>query len=201
MGNEASCVCERNGERAEVKAVLEPPEIILRGAIRLRIPFAKMERLTAENGALSFLVGRDRFRMALGDETSAKWARKILAPPPSLRKKLGIKPGAKTRIIGTLDDAALLEACSGTEVVARGSADCILARVNTAAELHDALKKASRPVSGGAALWIIYRKGPGHAINESDVRSAGLAAAMVDVKVAAVSQQLTALKFVRRKLQ
>jgi hypothetical protein len=54
-------------------------------------------------------------------------------------------------------------------------------------------------VKDGVAIWIAYRKGPGHAISESDVRSAGLATGIVDVKVASVSAQLTTLKFVKRK--
>jgi hypothetical protein len=48
-------------------------------------------------------------------------------------------------------------------------------------------------------LWIVYRKGKGHAINENDVRDTGLAAGIVDVKIAYVSELLTGLKFVRRR--
>jgi hypothetical protein len=48
-------------------------------------------------------------------------------------------------------------------------------------------------------IWIIYRKGPGHPISEANVRSTGLAAGIVDVKIATVSSVLTGLKFVKRK--
>jgi hypothetical protein len=71
--------------------------------------------------------------------------------------------------------------------------------VNTHAELKSAFKRAGESVKDGVAIWIAYRKGPGHAISESDVRSAGLATGIVDVKVASVSAQLTTLKFVKRK--
>lgn len=40
MGREATCTCDWNGIQAEVKALIEPPELILRGAIRRRIPIA-----------------------------------------------------------------------------------------------------------------------------------------------------------------
>ena len=75
----------------------------------------------------------------------------------------------------------------------------IVARVKTAAELARVFKSAAKETSAGVPIWIVYTKGPGHAINEADVRSAGLAAGIVDVKVASVSAQLTALKFVKRK--
>ena len=78
-------------------------------------------------------------------------------------------------------------------------ADVIVARVNTAAELARAFKTAAKRTGSGVPIWIVYRKGPGHAINESDVRETGLAAGIVDVKVASVSPVLTGLKFVRRK--
>ncbi len=78
-------------------------------------------------------------------------------------------------------------------------ADVIVARVNSAAELARAFKTAAKRTSNGVPIWIVYRKGPGHAISEADVRETGLAAGIVDVKVASVSPTLTGLKFVRRK--
>jgi hypothetical protein len=48
-------------------------------------------------------------------------------------------------------------------------------------------------------IWFIYPKGKGHALSENDVRSAGLAAGIVDTKVAAVSPTLTGLRFVLRR--
>jgi hypothetical protein len=74
-----------------------------------------------------------------------------------------------------------------------------VARVNSAAELARTFKAAAKRTSSGVPIWIVYRKGPGHAISESDVRETGLAAGIVDVKVASVSPTLTGLKFVRRK--
>jgi len=55
------------------------------------------------------------------------------------------------------------------------------------------------PTLEGVPIWVVYRKGPGHEINESDVRGTGLAAGVVDVKVASVSPALTGLKFVKRR--
>jgi len=203
MGREATCMCLWNGEMARVKALIEPPELILRGEIRRRLPFSELRQLRAEGGALRFKYGRDNVTLKLEARTAEKWAKAILAPPPSLAKKLGITPESAVWVIGEIDDAALENALAEARRVTRKGAgvgaDVIVARANTAAELARAFKAAAKRTSNGVPIWIVYRKGPGHAISESDVRATGLAAGIVDVKVASISPTLTGLKFVRRK--
>ena len=201
MGREANCVCEWNGEAVQVKALIEPPELILRGGLRSRIPFAEMKRVAADGERLCFSFNKDRVCLVLGKETAAKWARALVTPPPSLAKKLGIEPASAVRIIGKIDDDALEKALRESRMVARGSASLVIARVNTPAELRTAFERAEDLLVDGVPIWIVYRKGRGHSITESDVRSTGLAARIVDVKVASVSPELTALKFVKRKSQ
>jgi hypothetical protein len=121
------------------------------------------------------------------------------APPPSLARKLGITPDTKIKVIGQVDDESLRSALAEGQMVARGAADVIIARVNTRPELEGAFERSLKLVLDGAHLWIVYRKGKGHPINETDVRETGLAAGIVDVKIAFVSEALTGLKFVRRK--
>jgi hypothetical protein len=199
MGREAVCQCAWNGETARVKALVEPPELILRGEIRRRLPFSELRQVRAEQGALCFKFGGDAVALKLGAATAEKWAKAILAPPPSLAKKLGITPESTVWVIGTFDDALLEAALGKARAAARKGADVIVARVNTVAELERAFKSAAKETSGGVPIWIVYRKGSGHPIGEAGVRSAGLAAGIVDVKVASVSPQLTGLKFVKRK--
>jgi hypothetical protein len=199
MGREATCTCNWNAETARVKALLEPPEMILRGELRARIPFAKMKRVKAVGGDLCFNFGADNVRLALGEAMAAKWAEAILKPPPTLAKKLGVLPGMKVQMLGKIDDEALSEALSEARVVPRGAAQLIVARVNTAVELAGAFRKNIAALREGVLIWVVYRKGPGHEINESDVRGTGLDAGVVDVKVASVSPALTGLKFVKRR--
>jgi hypothetical protein len=203
MGREATCMCEWNGEMSRVKALIEPPELILRGEIRRRLPFSELRQLRAESGALRFKYGGDAVTLKLEARTAEKWAKAILTPPPSLAKKLGITRESSVWMIGDSDDAALEGALAEARRVARKGAgvgaDVIVARVNTAAELARAFKTAAKATRNGVPIWIVYRKGPGQAISESDVRETGLAARIVDVKVASVSPVLTGLKFVRRK--
>jgi hypothetical protein len=199
MGHEANCVCEWNGRTEQVKALLEAQELILRGDLRQRIPFVSMEQVAVEGSRLRFSADGNKVCLILGEATASKWAQAFLTAPPSLAKKLGITPASKVRIVGTIDDDALQHALADARKVTRGKADLILARVNTSAELITVLTKIADLLATGTPLWIVYRKGRGHAIGESDVRTAGLAAGVVDVKIASVSSQLTALKFVKRK--
>ncbi|MGA2569037.1 MAG: hypothetical protein ABSF23_00825 [Terracidiphilus sp.] len=198
MGRESLCTCEWNGETAQVKALLESAELILRGEFRRKIPFAQIKSVRVEGGRLRFKVGGDAVAVDLGQALAEKWKKSILTPLPTLAKKLGITPESTVWVVGAVDDAALAAAIDEARALAQKGADVILARVNTPAELVRALKTTAKETNAGAALWIVYRKGPGHPIGEADVRSAGLATGIVDVKVVGVSAQLTALKFVRR---
>jgi hypothetical protein len=199
MGREASCICEWNGEAARVKALLESRELILRGPVRKRIPFAEMKRLRADGDRLRFNFESDYVCLVLGKATAPKWLKVISTPPPSLAKKLGIAPGSRVRVIGAIDEAELQTAIEHAEVVERGHCDLIIARADTAAELKAAFRKHASLLEAGVPIWIVYPKRAGHAIGEADVRETGLAAGVVDVKVAAVSSRLTGFKFVARK--
>jgi hypothetical protein len=199
MGQEATCVCLWNGEPREVKALLEPPELILRGGIRRRIPFVAMSKVRAGDDGLHFSLQDESFALALGAALAERWAQSLLKPPASLAKKLGIGSDTIVRAIGKLDDPALEATLAEAKAVSVRKGDIILARVETPADLALALKKAAPDLALGVPIWLVYRKGPGHALNESMVRSVGLAAGIVDTKVASVSAQLTGLRFVLRK--
>ena len=201
MGREASCICEWNGEAARVKALLESRELILRGAMRKRIPFAEMKRLRADGDRLRFSFESDFVCLVLGKATAPKWLQVISTPPPSLAKKLGITARCRVRVIGSIDDVELQSAIENAELVERGDCELIIARVDTAAELRAAFKKPASLLESGVPIWVVYPKGAGLPIGEAAVRETGLAAGVVDVKVAAVSSRLTGLKFVARKLR
>lgn len=126
-------------------------------------------------------------------------ARTAGAPAPTLAKKLGIALHTKIKVIGQVDDEVLRSALAEGQIVAHGQAGVIIARVNNRRELESAFERSLKLVLSGAHLWIVYQKGKGHAINENDVRETGLAAGIVDVKIAAVSDLLTGLKFVKRR--
>ena len=199
MGREATCACDWNGTKAEVKALIEPPELILRGGIRRRIPIAAMKQIRADGERLRFKLNGEPVVLNLGSDVTAKFAKALTTPPPSLAKKLGIAAESVVRMIGEVDDKALEKAISEAKEVTSRSGDVILARVDTPGELTAALKKSADDLGRGVPIWFIYPKGPGHALNEHIVRATGLSVGIVDTKVAAVSTALTALRFVKRK--
>jgi hypothetical protein len=199
MGREATCTCVWNGKTATVKALIEPPELILRGELRHRIPIAKMQHVEAERDQLRFTIEGELVSLSLGSVTAAKWADTLLKPPPTLAQKLGISADTTVWMIGPVDDANLKTALADAKSVSRRSGGIILARIDTPGDLQSALMRATDQLRAGVPIWFIYRKGPGHPLNENLVRSTALATGIVDTKVAAVSTEFSALRFVRRK--
>lgn len=199
MGREAECECAWNGGRYRVKALLEPPDLILRGEIRRRLPFAELKQIRAGGETLHFVAGEETFALALGSALAQKWVKALTTPPPTLAGKLGISGESVVRLIGNADDDALRVALSSARAVAEKDADLIVARVNTPDELAQALRTTAKQLAARVPIWFIYPKGRGHALTENEVRSTGLAAGIVDTKVCAVSATLTGLRFVRRR--
>jgi len=199
MGREALCTCIWNGRKSDVKALLEPPELILRGETRKRIPFAKMQDVHVDGDQLRFKIEGEPVALSLGSAMALRWADALLKPPPTLAKKLGINPETTVHLIGSADDVALKGALSEAKGVSRRRGDLILARVDTPEELHAALMDAADRLDAGVPIWFIYRKGPGHPLNENLVRMTALATGIVDTKVAAVSGEFSAQRFVKRR--
>jgi len=198
MGREAECECDCNGTPCRVKALVEPPELILRGALRRRLPFSDLTDVRADGEELRFGCGADRYALRVGRAMAEKWAQALTTAPPTLAKKLGISAETVLRMIGKVDDDALRIALGSVRAVSDTEPNLILARVNTPADLAGALQNAAKQLAACVPIWFVYPKGRGHALTENAVRTATLAVGIVDTKVCAVSSVLTALRFVRR---
>jgi len=199
MGREANCRCKWAGATAQVKALLETSELILRGELRKRVPFADLKAVEAKGDRLCFTVAGDRIELALGKDQAAKWAAAILAGPTPLAKKLGITGETVVRAVGENADEALNEALAEASAITARNATLIVACVETPAELSATLKKTGNELAAGVPIWIVYPKGKGHAINEAKVRELVMPIGLVDTKVAAVSSRLTAMRFNLRR--
>lgn len=199
MGREALCTCAWNGKKHQVKALLEPPELILRGEIRRRMPFARIESIKTDGENLLFSFEGDTVRLQLGSALAAKWAETMQKSPPTLARKFGITSEITVHMVGSVDDPAITSALAEAKSVSHNKGDLILARVDTPADLTAALRQASAELAIGIPIWFIYRKGPGHPLNENLVRTTALATGIVDTKVSAVSAEFSALRFVKRR--
>lgn len=199
MGREAVCQCNWAGATATVKALLETSELILRGEIRKRIAFAGLKSVKAAGDCLLFTVGGEKVQLHLGKAQAAKWAAALQAGPAPLAKKLGITSETVVRVIGRTDDEALQTALDFAGRLSATNPNLIVACVTTPKDIAAALRKAGSQLAAGTPIWLVYPKGPGHPLNESMVRSAGLAAGLVDTKVASVSAALTGLRFNPRR--
>jgi hypothetical protein len=199
MGREANCTCDWGGTVSEVKALLETSEMILRGGIRKRVAFGAMSEVAVKGNKLCFKAGNEQVQLALGTTVAEKWAATITSPPTALSKKLGIKKSSVVRVIGAVPDEALQEALAEAARIAAKDADLIVACVDSPESLHAALQDAKAQLMKGVPIWMVYAKGPGHAINETAIRTLLRENGMMDTKVASVSSKFTALRFIYRK--
>lgn len=194
MGREAVCICRWGGERAEVKALLETHELIVRGELKRKVPLADLKGVRVDGDDLVFKVGREAVTLALGAKEALSWAKKIATPPPSLKEKLGLKGDAKAFVIGPVKDATLADAIKGATTKTPAKAALAVAVVETENELARAL----RSCPAGAPIWIVHRKGKGATFGETPIRAAMRAKGFIDTKVSAVSTAFSATRYARK---
>ena len=121
-----------------------------------------------------------------------------------LAKKLGIKEGFSLRFVNApdgLDKELDLPANVTVNSRARKPIDLVLLFVTTKSELERTFSNYAAKLTPAGMLWISWpKKSSGVASDLSDnvVRELGLAKGMVDVKVCAVNEVWSGLKFVFR---
>lgn len=196
MGRETVATARWRGDVAETRVLLEAQEIILRGAIKARIPRAAISAITIEEDDLVVLVDADRLVIELGAAQAAKWHDALLKPPPSLASKLGIGTDHPVFVIGGVQDDALNDALAGATCPTPGQAHILLSVVNGETDLRAALAIAIEHPT--MFLWCIYAKGKGVTFGDSSVRALMRDAGYVDSKSCAVSVELTGTRYGRR---
>jgi len=122
-----------------------------------------------------------------------------------LPKKLGIKAGFRVCLVDAPpevrgDLSAELAAC---EIVSNGKTplDFAMLFMKSKTTLTKEFKRISRLLAPAGMLWISWPKkssGVATDLDENIIREIGLAAGLVDVKVCAVTEVWSGLKFVRR---
>ena len=120
-----------------------------------------------------------------------------------LPRKLGIQPKFRVLIeaMPTEVRADLKDALAACELVkqARGPLDFVMLFVKSRSELEARTATISRQLAPTGMLWVSWpKKSSGVAcdLTENDIRRIGLAAGLVDIKVCAVNETWSGLKFV-----
>ncbi len=122
-----------------------------------------------------------------------------------LPKKLGIKDGFRTSLIAAPAEvrSELKSALAKCDVVSDAKAPLDFAMIFTksSTELKKEFPRITKSLGTAGMLWVSWPKktsGVATDLNENVVRDIGLAAGLVDIKVCAVSEIWSGLKFVRR---
>ncbi|MBA3744405.1 hypothetical protein [Sporichthya sp.] len=116
--------------------------------------------------------------------------------------KLGLKPGMRVLLVDAPAGFQLVSDEITVLTRATGAAfDLALAFCPDAATVPKRFAALTEKITTAGALWIAWPKKSGPLagdVGESDVREVGLAAGLVDVKVIAIDEAWSGLKFVRR---
>lgn len=204
MGVEAECKVRVGRKASSGKALIEGNALIVRGDLRLEIPFAQMQGVAVEGDALVIRTAEQQARLELGAAVAERWAR-LIKEPKGLFEKLELGADAHVAVVDIADSLFLTSLHERTASVSDGRVPQGASLVFLGAETRDALRKVAlvraRLVDDGV-LWIVRPKGGAkagqapQAITEKDVFAAVREAGLVDVKVVAFSKTHTAHKCV-----
>jgi hypothetical protein len=196
MGREAVAICEWEGLRAEARALLESAEIILRGAIKAKIPRAEITAVQVAGDVLSLRLGNRRLILELGSSEAAKWLNALSKPPATLAEKLGVSATKPAYVMGKLQDPEIAAAFNGAQAASVSKASALLAVIDSNADLESAFKLAD--TSPGLMLWCVYPKGKAGGTTDAGIRTFMRSHGYMDNKSCAVSATLTATRYGRK---
>ncbi len=120
-----------------------------------------------------------------------------------LPQKLGIKKQFRVALLDMPADvkAELKGAMAGCTVVKNGPLDFAMIFVKSSSELKKQFSRFAKQLAPAGMLWVSWPKkasGVATDLTENEVRNIGLEAGLVDVKVCAVNEIWSGLKFVIR---
>ena len=118
-----------------------------------------------------------------------------------LLDKLGVKPGAKVALVGMDDPGFDRELRTRTQDISRGKpdgpCDLVFLHVTRRADLAR-IRTVKSWIEPAGAVWVVRPKGGRAEVRDTDVIDAGLAAGLVDNKIASFSDTEGAMRLVYR---
>lgn len=198
MGREATCTARVGNDTAEAAALLESTTVVLRGDLKRRWDIASLQNLRVEGEELRFEAGEEPVALVLGEKEAGRWLKKLQTPPPTLAAKLGVSADNPALLIGPTVgplDPALAEALAGAITTNLREARMLVAVLSKPSELPRMAEFHADMIC--KTVWVVYPKGPEASPSETEVRLAMRNWGYVDNKTSAVSDALTATRYVR----
>ncbi|HKP63845.1 MAG TPA: hypothetical protein VJV78_44225 [Polyangiales bacterium] len=197
MGLEAKIKVGWQNKTAQVRVHLDSNKLDVYLKPALHVPFSEMRGIEVGNGELRMRVDGSPLVLQLG-AAAERWATKI-KNPKSVLDKLGVKAGdARVALINFEDpdfEAELLTRVPRLYKKPIADAELVFLRVKTVKDLERLSGLRERLASHGA-IWVVREKGKSAPVKEGDVRKAAKGVGLVDLKVVAFSEELTADKYV-----
>lgn len=197
MGRETTARVSWHGQTSEAKVLLERTELILRGGVKARIARGSIAKVTAATDGLHLVIDGAVLHVAMGEVEAVRWAKAIATPPPSLAAKLGVATDRLAYVLGDASDLPLAEALAGARAPAPDQAAMLLAVIEDAAGLAEALGLAKDHPA--LPIWCIYPKGKAANPGDGAIRAAFRGAGWMDNKTSAVSDRLTATRYALKR--
>jgi hypothetical protein len=118
-----------------------------------------------------------------------------------LMDKLGVKPGAKVAVVDVGDAVFMKLLRERTTDITRGRpkspCDLVFVGAETRADLAR-IRNVKSWIEPNGAIWVVRPKGGRSELRDTDVIDAGLAAGLVDNKIASFSETHGAMRLVYR---
>jgi hypothetical protein len=194
MGAEQKCRARVRGKADQGLALLETNEVVFRGSQRCTVKLDDV-RGQAEVKGEWLMLGDLELQLRA---QAGKWLEKI-KHPKSVLDKLGVKPGDLAWLVGDFEASftrdLMARGLSVGEGVPNKAARLVFFRLHKVRDLEQMTRLASSLAPDGT-LWLIRQKGKDAPVSESQTMAAGKAAGLVDVKVVAFSETLSAEKYV-----
>jgi Protein of unknown function (DUF3052) len=183
-------------QSGDAKVLVESDELIVRGAVRVKIPRRDIVDAKNKAGVVTVRYASGSLTLTLGDD-AARFIKKLLEPPKSRLDKIGIAAGSRVVVIAVKDpDLAAELASRGVTVSARAGKEeaMILLGIGTAADLTK-LKSVASSLAPAGALWVVHPKGTA-GVKDTDIFAAAKAAGLTYTKVVKFSETHSAERLV-----
>lgn len=195
MGREAEAQISFQGATGAGKLLLEGAQILSRGEVRARIAREDISHVAVQGDDLILSTPRGTLTATLGAKEAAAWVRALGRPLPSLAEKLGVHAGALALVVGEIADPVLGPALGPFQTRDPRLAGLAIAEMREASDLDRALRQI-----GSLPLWAVTIKGKSSPFSDASVRRVLRAADYVDTKSCAVSRDMTATRWQKRRV-